>query len=282
MARIRTIKPEFFTSDTVSALPLRARLTWIGLWTHCDDYGRCRDNVKLIKAAVWPQDSISLREIEDDLDALIKHGVLFRYHANEKNYLQVTAWTEHQKVDRPSKSNLPEPPAQDTRETLASPRETLAVEGNGKEQGKEGTRAHAGERAIGEPPPPKCDQHQDNPDPPPCGRCKDARQARDTWDQQAARAKAQAQHTRAIQQAEANQLVVQECYSCDQHGYRDGRLCAHDASLGDRTNRGAAIAKASIRKPSRFEAKPRIDDPLAALDEAIALVSTPDRGDPDV
>lgn len=40
MAKIRSIKPDFFTSEDVSALPLRARLTWIGLWTHCDDHGR--------------------------------------------------------------------------------------------------------------------------------------------------------------------------------------------------------------------------------------------------
>jgi hypothetical protein len=34
----------------------RARLTWIGLWTQCDDQGRTKDHVKLIKADVWPPD----------------------------------------------------------------------------------------------------------------------------------------------------------------------------------------------------------------------------------
>ena len=110
MARIRTIKPDFFTSDTVSALPLRARLTWIGLWTHCDDYGRCRDNVKLIKAAVWPQDDVSIKDIEADLNTLADRRVILRYVVDDKNYLVVTNWDEHQRVHHPSQSKIPAPP----------------------------------------------------------------------------------------------------------------------------------------------------------------------------
>jgi len=109
MARIRTIKPDFFTSDTVSALPLRARLTWLGLWTHCDDHGRCRDSVKLIKAAVWPLDDVSLQEIETDLNTLADRRVILRYSVDGKNYLAVTGWTEHQKVNRPTPSKIPAP-----------------------------------------------------------------------------------------------------------------------------------------------------------------------------
>lgn len=109
MARIRTIKPDFFTSDTVSALPLRARLTWIGLWTHCDDYGRCRDNVKLIKAAVWPQDDVSIKDIEADLNTLADRRVILRYEVDGKNYLAVTSWDEHQRVHHPSQSKIPAP-----------------------------------------------------------------------------------------------------------------------------------------------------------------------------
>lgn len=173
MPRIRTIKPEFFTSETVSALPLRARLTWIGLWTHCDDHGRARANVKLLKAAVWPLDNVSLRDIEEDLTALIAQGLIFTYTAEDgKNYLQVSGWAEHQKVDRPSKSPIPAPagnrsarPAahaapsepvdnpeyeesaqaeahsRATREDSSSPREALAGERKGKERKGRDARA---------------------------------------------------------------------------------------------------------------------------------------------
>src|SRR5690606_9826093 len=125
---------------------VRARLTWLGLWTHCDDYGRCRNNVKLIKAAVWPLDDDSLRDVAEDLDALENAGLIFKYEVAGKSYLQVRGWAEHQKVERPSRSNIPAPPdsppppptpSRDTRETLASPREGLDLErkGTGNREG---------------------------------------------------------------------------------------------------------------------------------------------------
>lgn len=110
MARIRNIKPEFFTSESVSALPLRARLTWIGLWTQCDEHGRTRDNVKLIKAAVWPLDNVSLRDIEEDLEVLAAHGRIARYWADGKHYLAVANWGEHQYGAFKNKPKYPAPP----------------------------------------------------------------------------------------------------------------------------------------------------------------------------
>jgi hypothetical protein len=109
MARIRTIKPEFFTSETVAELPVRARLTWIGLWTYCDDHGRCRDNVKLVKAAVWALDDVSLVSIEKDLSDLHQAGLILRYTVDGKSFIQVTNWTEHQKVSHPTDSKFPDP-----------------------------------------------------------------------------------------------------------------------------------------------------------------------------
>lgn len=181
MPRIRTIKPDFFISDTVSALPLRARLTWIGLWTHCDDYGRCRDNVRLVKAAVWPLDDVSLRDVAEDLDTLVKANVVFRYTVADKSYLQVTNWAEHQKVDHKSKS--PIPPPEESRESLASPREDVsrARVRNGKEgNGREGTRAPA--REAPPEPPARCRDHLAYDVPPPCGACGSARRAHKRWE----------------------------------------------------------------------------------------------------
>lgn len=109
MPRIRTIKPEFFTSETVADLPMRARLTWIGLWTYCDDFGRCRDNVKLIKAAVWALDDVSLSHIEKDLTDLQACGLVYRYEVAGKVYLQITNWSEHQRVSHPTVSKIPPP-----------------------------------------------------------------------------------------------------------------------------------------------------------------------------
>jgi hypothetical protein len=109
MPRIRTVKPEFFSSDTVAQLSFRARLTFIGLWTYCDDHGRGRDNTKLIKASVWPLDDVSDSDVEDDLKALAELRLITRYSAFDKGYLSVSSWTEHQKVSHPTESKIPSP-----------------------------------------------------------------------------------------------------------------------------------------------------------------------------
>lgn len=109
MARIRTIKPSFFASEDVSVLPMRARLTWIGLWTQCDDEGRTKDNAKLIKAAVWPLDNVTLRDIEEDLATLAVRGRIVRYEVDGKRYLAITNWREHQKINKPTPSRIPPP-----------------------------------------------------------------------------------------------------------------------------------------------------------------------------
>jgi hypothetical protein len=250
MARIRSIKPDFFTSDTVSALPLRARLTWIGLWTHCDDHGRCRDNVKLVKAAVWALDDVSLRDVTEDLAALETAGVIYRYTGSDaKQYIQITNWTEHQKVDRPSKSTIPAPdelpPPPESRDGLARDREDASDprgRRGGERNGGEGTRAAARES----PPSDRCPNHTDNPDPPPCGPCGDARKARQRFDQAQAQRASQAQAERARQQAEVHRLAVDACPQCDDRGYVGAHICPHDPTAASRARAGAAAARAAI------------------------------------
>ncbi|MEU4576636.1 hypothetical protein [Nonomuraea sp. NPDC023979] len=110
MARIRTIKPEFFTSLAITSLDLAARLTFIGLWTHCDDEGRCVDEARLIKAALWPLDDRTAADIEADLVALHRAALIIRYTVEGRRYLAVRAWKEHQRVNRPTRSKFPRPP----------------------------------------------------------------------------------------------------------------------------------------------------------------------------
>ncbi|MDG4796197.1 hypothetical protein [Micromonospora sp. WMMD1082] len=111
MARIRTIKPDFFTSLTIADLSLHARLTFIGLWTHVDDSGRCVDDARLIKAAVWPLDDRVSADVERDLRELSEASLIVRYEVGGRGYLAVRTWDEHQRINRPTKSKLPEPPS---------------------------------------------------------------------------------------------------------------------------------------------------------------------------
>lgn len=109
MARIRTIKPEFFTSLTIADLTPEQRLTFIGLWTQVDDEGRCVDDARLIKAALWPLDDRTASDIEIDVKALDAVDLITRYVCRGKRYIAVTNWHEHQKINRPSESKFPAP-----------------------------------------------------------------------------------------------------------------------------------------------------------------------------
>jgi len=114
MARIRSIKPEFFTSERIATLPLSARLTFIGLWLYVDDNGVGLDNERLILAAIWPleEDVIgTLQRTREDLVRLSRDSLIVRYRDDVKRYIAVRSWEEHQRVQHPGKPRYPRPGA---------------------------------------------------------------------------------------------------------------------------------------------------------------------------
>lgn len=107
MARIRTIKPDAFKSDSLSTVPRGTRWTFSGLWTYADDQGRGRDDVRLIKAELYPiDDTVSLTDITEDLRLLAAIDCICRYEAGGKTYLHMPNWG-HQRINRPTASKLP-------------------------------------------------------------------------------------------------------------------------------------------------------------------------------
>jgi hypothetical protein len=143
VARIRTIKPEFFSSLAVARLPITARLTFIGLWTYADDEGRGQDEPRLVKAALWPlDDDRTAAKVDADLTELANAGLIDRYSVNGERYLQIRNFTEHQYIQKRRPSKLPPMPqrresdAGDVLEQYGSPTVTVSVgkEGKGKER----------------------------------------------------------------------------------------------------------------------------------------------------
>ncbi len=109
MARIRSIKPEFWTSEQVMECSPNARLAFIGMWNFCDDAGRMPASPKQIKALVFPSDDFTSENVRRMLDELERNGLIARYIVDDKEFLAVTGW-HHQKIDRPQKPKTPEPP----------------------------------------------------------------------------------------------------------------------------------------------------------------------------
>lgn len=109
LARIRTIKPETFISESLAAVSVHAERTFIGLLTQADDHGCFRDQAAVIAGALW-----SLRpehgplEVEDDLNQLDRAGLICRYEGHDgKRYLHIVTWSKHQKINRPSGARHP-------------------------------------------------------------------------------------------------------------------------------------------------------------------------------
>jgi len=111
VARIRSIKPDFFTSETIARLSKATRLTFIGIWTHVDDNGVCVLNEMLITAALYPLDDPmeSIADIREDLRRLSGEGLVTLYRVAGKRYLFVNSWDEHQKISHPGKPRYPRP-----------------------------------------------------------------------------------------------------------------------------------------------------------------------------
>jgi hypothetical protein len=140
MARIRSIKPEFFTSETLAKVSKSARLTFIGLWTYVDDNGVGLDNDRLIAAALYAleEDPLeALRSVADDLKSLSSVGVITRYEFGGRRYLFITNWLEHQKVSHPAKPRYPRPAPADfrppTSEDADPPEDQAQPSGNAPE-----------------------------------------------------------------------------------------------------------------------------------------------------
>lgn len=112
MARIRTIKPEFFIHEGLFDLEqetgLPVRVAFAGLFTVADRKGRFEWRPRRLKAAVLPYDDIDFSRV---LDALTTRGFLVRYASQGRTFGAIPSWDKHQVVNNREKcSEFPEPP----------------------------------------------------------------------------------------------------------------------------------------------------------------------------
>lgn len=108
MARIRTIKPEFPQSESMGRVSREARLLFVNLWTLSDDAGRARGASRMLASLLYPYDDDAPSLIDGWLAELEAEGCVTRYISDGSTYLQINKWLEHQKIDKPSKSKIPE------------------------------------------------------------------------------------------------------------------------------------------------------------------------------
>lgn len=149
MARIRTIKPDFFKHEDLFDLEqetgLPVRIAFAGLWTVADRDGRFEWKPRTLKTDVLPHDPVDFAQV---LDALETRGFLNAYEVDGRRYGVIPSWDRHQVINnRESQSVLPPPPQINHASPARKPRvrdaekDSLAhalAEGKGREGERKG------------------------------------------------------------------------------------------------------------------------------------------------
>jgi len=158
--RIRSIKPEFWASESLSRVSREARLLFVGLFSACDDHGRTRAASRFLASLLFPYDTDAPKRMDAWIEELEKEGCVRRYIAEGDTYLEIPKWTSHQKIDRPSPSKFPSfdagsvAPREDSRGLVIG----SGIREQGEEQGKaspdaveEIRQAYPSHKRIGKP-----------------------------------------------------------------------------------------------------------------------------------
>lgn len=112
MARIRSIKPEFWTDRSLARqLSMNARLFYIALWNFADEHGRVNGDALYLRGQIFPYDDVSIDFIEDLIRQLSDAGKAVCYEDQGDPYLFLSRLDRHQRLE-PAKvpSRLPAPP----------------------------------------------------------------------------------------------------------------------------------------------------------------------------
>lgn len=144
MARIRSIKPDFFRhealyeAEKVSGLPLR--VAFAGLWTAADREGRFRWQPRALKLDCLPYDDCDFALV---LDALASSGLVVKYLIDGESFGFIPTWKIHQVINlREAQSKIPEP----SQERMCA---HVHAHGEGKGREREGKEKDAAVAAPG-------------------------------------------------------------------------------------------------------------------------------------
>lgn len=128
MARIRTIKPEFFTSEDICSLSPLARLLYIALWCEADREGRFEWKPKTFKLRYLPGDNCDVDLLATEL---IDGGLVVIFEADGKRFAEIPTFGKHQVINnRESESQIP------SRVAHASTTRQPRVKAEGRKEGK--------------------------------------------------------------------------------------------------------------------------------------------------
>lgn len=137
MARIRTVKPEFFKHEELfeaeleTGLPLR--LAFAGLWTQCDREGRFVWRPRQLKTDILPYDDLDFSRV---LDAFASRGFVVKYTSGNRDFGHIPSWHRHQVINNRETASVIPDPIETVENIDASKTREARVDHAGKAEGK--------------------------------------------------------------------------------------------------------------------------------------------------
>lgn len=153
MARIRTIKPDFFRHEGLQDLEIAnpgmyPLMVFAGLWGHCDSKGRFEWKPRMLKLDILPFLPFDMAKT---LEILANAGMVVRYSVDGKEYGEVPTFEKHQRLSGKELNEgekHPEPKKEATGKQQGSNGEIPeSQEGKGREE--EGVRKGRGREGNG-------------------------------------------------------------------------------------------------------------------------------------
>lgn len=141
MARIRTIKPDFFRHEALQDLEAAhpgkyPMLVFAGLWGHCDKAGRFEWKPRMLKLDILPFLPFDMTET---LNLLVASGFIVRYSADGGEYGVIPSFGDHQRIggkEAQEAGRFPEPPETEQESKVKQPGSTGEAVGIAGREGK--------------------------------------------------------------------------------------------------------------------------------------------------
>ena len=144
MARIRSIKPDFFRHEALQDAEIAnpgkyPMMVFAGLWGHCDSKGRFEWRPRQLKLDILPFLPFDMAET---LEILAKSGMVNRYEVDGNSYGEIPTFEKHQRLSGKEVTEgekHPEPNGEATGKQSGSNRdEQESQEGKGREGNRNG------------------------------------------------------------------------------------------------------------------------------------------------
>lgn len=111
MPRIRSLKPDHKSHRKIGPLSDREYRLWVGMLTEADDAGRLVADAGQLRLLVFGyHPRVRASQVEAAIQVLARSGLIALYKADGQRYAAFPSWADHQVINKPQRSKLPDPP----------------------------------------------------------------------------------------------------------------------------------------------------------------------------